>query len=393
MRRLRWFTGALAVLAFSGYITAYGQPPSLDSSNVGESNVSHLSRPQLNQLASSIAKALHRYHLPGGALAVVADGHIELVQGFGVSNLKTKQAVTGNTLYAVGSLTKAMTAVAIMQLRDRGLLDLGDPVQKYLPWFRLADESASSQITIYDLLTHTSGIPSDADVSVFRGLKPDDTSIEAGVRALRSVRMDGPPGAHFEYSHMNYAVLGLIVEKVSGQPFDDYIKSNILQPLGMSKTTFDPKPSPLLASKYLLESGNPIMVPPLDKRYAFADPAGSRLVSSADDMARFLEAELGSSSTTILSDSDLQDVFNGSVKLPRGLGGESYGFAWVQSHANGVAYDWITGVTPGSFAAMVVVPSRKLGAVILAGGSGVPNQYCISQIASILTSTSGSHMR
>jgi CubicO group peptidase (beta-lactamase class C family) len=360
---------------------------------MGESNTSHLSRPQLNQSASYIEKALRKYHLPGGALAVVDDGRMVLVQGFGVSNLQTKQAVTGNTLYAVGSLTKALTAAAILQLRDRGELDLGDPVDKYLPWFRLADEPTSSQITIDQLLTHTSGIPSDADISVFRALKPDDTSIEAGVRALRGVRLDSPPGTHFEYSHMNYAVLGLIVEKVSGQSFDDYIKTNILQPLGMSNTTFDPKPSPTLASKYLLESGNPTLVPPLDKRYAFADPAGSRLVSSVAEMARFLEAELGNGPVSILSDNALQDAFVGSVKLPHGMRGHEYGLAWVQSHVNGVAYNWLAGVTPGSSATMIVVPSRKIGVVFLAGGSGVPYQSCIPQLASILTSTSGSHIR
>ena len=164
--------------------------------------------------------------IPGGALAIVRDGRVVDERGFGTADL-TGRPVTATTPFVIGSLSKSITALAVMQLVDAGRVDLDAPVRRYLPEFSVADPAAADRITVRELLTHTSGL------STATGIVPlttPATSLDARVRDLAAVQLASAPGTRYAYSNANYLVLGRLVEVVSGEPFGAYVRSPRLRP-------------------------------------------------------------------------------------------------------------------------------------------------------------------
>ena len=159
--------------------------------------------------------------IPGAALVVVGDGRIVHERGFGTADA-TGRPVTAGTPFVIGSLSKSITALAVMQLVDAGEVDLDASIARYLPSFTLADPAAGARITVRDLLTHTSGIPTAAGIAP---LSAPATSLGDQVEALRDVVPAAPAGERFIYSNANYLVLGRLVEVVSGQPFGAYLRA------------------------------------------------------------------------------------------------------------------------------------------------------------------------
>jgi CubicO group peptidase (beta-lactamase class C family) len=170
--------------------------------------------------------------IPGLALGIVRGDHIVHLNGFGVAD-PSGRPVTPQTPFIMGSLAKSFTALAVMQLVEQGQVELDAPVQRYLPWFRVADDAASAQITVRHLLNQTSGLSTKTG-RAFQG-NPDlsDGALEQAVRALRDYPLAQPVGMTYQYSTVNYAVLGLIVQTVSGQSFEDYVQEHIFVPLDM----------------------------------------------------------------------------------------------------------------------------------------------------------------
>ena len=169
------------------------------------------------QIAAFVTEQLRDGGYPGGAFAIVRDGQVTLAQGVGRADGSGRQ-VTAETPFVIGSLSKAITATAVMQLVEAGAVELDRPVTTYLPDFRVAD-GRQDRITVRHLLNQTSGIPSAAGVTP---LSADVTSLAAQVAALRNVSLASDPGASFAYSNANYNVLGLLVAEVSGGSFEEY---------------------------------------------------------------------------------------------------------------------------------------------------------------------------
>jgi CubicO group peptidase (beta-lactamase class C family) len=168
-------------------------------------------------------------------------------KGFGVKNLETKEPVTEKSLFHMASVSKPFSATAIMQFVEKGKVDLDDPVVKYLPYFKVNDERYK-EITIRQMLSHISGMP---DVRDYEWDKPvyDDGAAERYVRSLTDKELIAAPGEMFAYSNMAFEVLGDLIAKVSCMSFEDYVKTNILDHLGMEESTFlKKKVSPDLAT-------------------------------------------------------------------------------------------------------------------------------------------------
>jgi CubicO group peptidase (beta-lactamase class C family) len=183
-----------------------------------------------------IGDAMASHGLPGLAVGVVKEGKTVYAKGFGVTDLGTGDPVTADTLFHVASVSKTFVATAILQLVETGKIELDDTVTKHLPYFRL-DDDRYGKITIRHMLSHRSGMP---DVRDYRWDKPeyDDGALERYVRGLADKKLKSPPGARVHYSNMAYEVLGDVIAKVSGQPFERYLKEMIFSPLGMEKSTF-----------------------------------------------------------------------------------------------------------------------------------------------------------
>jgi CubicO group peptidase (beta-lactamase class C family) len=157
------------------------------------------------------------------------------VQGYGVAD-GTGRAMTPDTPFLIASLSKSITALGIMQLVEEGKINLDAPVQTYLPWFRVADEEVSSKITVRHLLHQTSGF--DERESYVRNLNTDssDDALEKSIRSLNTAELNFTPGEAFEYTNTNYDILGLLIQTVSGQSYEEYIEEKIFAPLDMDQS-------------------------------------------------------------------------------------------------------------------------------------------------------------
>jgi CubicO group peptidase (beta-lactamase class C family) len=191
--------------------------------------------PEIDQLFRSW---MERLQPPGAVLGVVVDGELVWVKAAGVREKTNNAPVTPETVFRIASMTKSFTAMAILKLRDEGKLSLDDPVAKYLPELtKLAYPTSDSQvITIRHLLTHSEGFPEDNPWGDRQLAQSDET--------LRSWLRDGipfstSPGTGFEYSNYGFAILGQIVAKASRRPYADYVRDNILRPLGMNSSMFE----------------------------------------------------------------------------------------------------------------------------------------------------------
>lgn len=161
-----------------------------------------------------------------GSVLVAKDGNILLQKGYGMADIKNNIQIDENTRFAIGSITKQFTAMAIMQLYEKGKLSLDDNISKYISGI-----TAGDSITIHELLTHTSGlirdIPWQSDKNV---------TINDGMKAAKYLTMVANPGEKYSYSNAGYILLTYVVEKVSGMSYDEYLDKNILKPLGMNDT-------------------------------------------------------------------------------------------------------------------------------------------------------------
>jgi CubicO group peptidase (beta-lactamase class C family) len=190
-------------------------------------------RKQLDLYIQSFSTA---FQIPGLAIAIIDSNKIFYTKALGYKNLDTKEPMTTNAIFHMASVSKPFTATAIMQLVENKRMKLDDPVVRYLPYFKL-DDPRYKDITIKQMLMHTSGIP---DVRDYEWNKPqfDDGAAERYVRSLVREKMIAGPGEKWQYSNMAFDILADVIAKVSGMTFEDYIKDNILNPLDMKESDF-----------------------------------------------------------------------------------------------------------------------------------------------------------
>ena len=191
--------------------------------------------PQIDQ---TFTAAFEKSHAPGAVLGVILDGKLAYVKTAGVRDVATKAPVTEDTRFRIASMTKGFTAMSILKLRDAGKLQLDDPVAKYIPELAAINYPTkdSPVITIRMLLTHSEGFPEDNPWGD-RQLAQTNETISAWMKA--GIPFSRSPGIAYEYSNFGFAILGQIVERVSGMPYKTYVMENILKPLGMTSTTYD----------------------------------------------------------------------------------------------------------------------------------------------------------
>lgn len=262
-------------------------------------------------LDAAIAAQISKHGLPGVALAVIEEGEIVYLQGYGSAG--PHRPMTAQTPMLIGSQSKSFTALAVAQLAEAGKLDLDARVRTYIPWFRVADEDASARITVNHLLHHTSGL-SDAGYGV---VLPDDASPEQAVRSLAAARLTAAVGSKHQYFNVGYSVLSYIIELVSGQSYADYVRAHILDPLGMTASTADPFTADDLAQGYTRLFGFPV---PMRERIPAYGVGEGFIVSTAEDMARYAIAVMGDGGG-LVSPAMLRRILTPSLG--------SYGMGWV----------------------------------------------------------------
>ncbi|MFZ0392309.1 MAG: serine hydrolase domain-containing protein [Terracidiphilus sp.] len=281
-------------------------------------------RAQLASLETDFRAQLTRHGVVGGGLAVVHAGAPATEFFFGEARRETRQPVDAETAYNWASITKTMTAIAILQLRDRGLLSLDDPAVRYVPELRQVHDQHGTvdRITIRDLLTHSAGFrnptwPWDCDERTNCDWQPFEPTKWAQVAAmLPYTHVAFAPGTRWSYSNLGYVFLGQIIERLSGDDFEIYVTKNILMPLGMTRSYFDRSPYFLehdVSASYL-RSGSTLTPQPFDFDTGITT-SNSGLKAPISDMekyARFLIGDVGNPAyETVLKRSSLEEAWTG----------------------------------------------------------------------------------
>src|SRR5579875_3940922 len=179
-------------------------------------------------ITDRLPELLRENEVPGAAIAVYADGEV-FDFASGVLSKGTGVEATTESLFQIGSITKVWTATLVMQLVDDGLIELDAPVQKYLPDFALADQTAASTLTVRQLLSHTAGFEGD----VFTDTGMGDDCVEKYVASLETDAQLFPPGELFSYNNAGFCVLGRLVELLREKPFDECLRERLFAPLGL----------------------------------------------------------------------------------------------------------------------------------------------------------------
>ncbi len=320
------------------------------------------------RLTKVIEEEMKANGVVGLSIALVDDQQTAWSRGFGFADREAGIEATGETAYRIGSVSKLFIATAVMQLVEEGLVELDRPYAEAVPGFSVRSRfSGADAVTVRHLLTHHSGLP---DIS-----RPVPRNPGTGMLVLPDFSEDSlslPPGLMFSYSNVGYRLLGGLVESASGQAFSRFIDEHILQPLGMTRSSFSPETAPVLSKGYA--AGKPIEPPPT------YDPAGS-LVSTTDDLAKFMQMVFAGGEAAgkrVIGAETLQEMLvaqNGHAPLDMDF---RIGLGWHLFDLRGLLPDGTRAAGHSGFdtiytSFLLVLPDQKLGVAVLcnsdSGGS------------------------
>ncbi len=321
-----------------------------------------------------VAKAVHAWRTPGLAVVVVKDGQVAFSKGYGVRELGKPEPVDTHTLFAIGSTTKAMTAALVGMLVDEKKLGWDDPVVKHLPWFQLKDPHLTREITVRDLLTHRAGL-GNADY-LWYGQATVPREILERVRLLDpaySLR------SSFIYQNVMYAAAGAVIEAVSGQSWEQMIRSRIFESLGMSEsiaTAATLAKQPNVAKPHYIIDGELRVIDNIS--VDGVAPAGS-VWSSVHDMSKWTQMLLDGGKAgqrLLLTPETVDELFKPQTIVTREQfyptarltkpHWTTYGLGWFQQDYRGRAVDYHTGSIDGMVAIHGVMREQRLGVYVLA---------------------------
>jgi putative ATP-binding cassette transporter len=278
---------------------------------------------EIEKIESFVQKQMAMHHIPGISLVVVKEDQTVYQKQFGFANLEKREPVTATTLFELGSASKTFTALAILQLEAKGLLKLDDPVEKYLPWLKMKYRGQEVPITIRQFLHHSTGLPYYESLAVIPPSREDD-ALEKTVKSLVGWELLTPPGQKFTYTSIGYSVLGLIIQKVSGQSYEDYMKNQLFLPLHMNDTYLfrDKAKAHGMAIGYKLCFKKPSAYNAPVYR---GNTPGAYIITNALDLAQWLKIQMG----TVENETITGDLIEKSHVTAPDLGCPNYGAGWT----------------------------------------------------------------
>jgi CubicO group peptidase (beta-lactamase class C family) len=324
-------------------------------------------------LDAFVDEAATRFGIPGAAVGVYADGR-EAYACHGVTSIDNPLPVDQDTLFVLGSVTKSFTATALMRLVAQGLVELDAPVRRYVPELVLADEQAGAQITVLNLLNHTSGLGWGIPLDTGDG----DDALAANVAKLADVEQIAPPGARASYSQAAYNLAGLVVEKVTGLTYERAVASLLLEPLELVHSFYSlgDAITRRFAVGHNPDEDGSMSVARLWKHWRGNNP-GAGLASSVADQIKWARFHLGDgraeSGAAVLPTAILRRMQTPTVALRGSTLGDAVGICWFLRDVDGVRTVGHGGSANGQFAELLTVPERNFAVVSLsnAGPDGI----------------------
>ncbi len=327
----------------------------------------------LNGLDAYITRAVAEWRIPGLAIAVVKDDSVVFAKGYGVRELGKPAAVDAGTRFAIGSTTKAMTAVALGMLVDEKKVRWDEPVITYLPGFRVGDPYVTRELTVRDLLTHRGGLGNADQLWASAGYPAEEI-----MRRVATLAPAYSLRSRFVYQNIMYAVAGDVIAAASGMPWAQFLRTRIFEPLGMKATeatlaALDGQSNIATPHGEIADTIRPITNRPVDA----VGPAGS-VWSSVGDMAKWARFILDSGRVggkRLLSEATFRELLSPQVVAPREMYSTmplvrphffTYGLGWFLHDYQGQAVAMHTGSIDGMSALIGLIPDRRLGVYVLA---------------------------
>ncbi len=324
-----------------------------------------------------VGEQMAYHHQPGLSIGIVHDQDVIWAKGFGYADAARKTPATSQTVYRIASITKTFTATAVMQLRDAGRLRLDDPVATHLPWFTYRDTFPDAPpITIRHLLTHTSGLPREADFPYWTDRQ--FPTREQLIEAFHGQASVFAPETRYKYSNLALAIAGEVVAAVSGVPYEEYVRRQILEPLGMTSTwvRFEEVDRARLATGYEIvraDGSQRVAGPTVSNGLT---PAAN-LSSTVEDLARFVALQFRDGPTgdrQVVNGSTLREMHRVHWLEPDWDSGRGLGFSvWRQGGRTLVGHGgWVAGYRTQ----IAFDPRAKIGVIVLTNSDeGGPGRY------------------
>ncbi|HEY9086111.1 MAG TPA: serine hydrolase domain-containing protein [Candidatus Tyrphobacter sp.] len=278
-------------------------------------------------------------HILGLSLAVVRDGRIVYAHGYGFADRRRSIRVQTSTIFAIASLEKPFIAAGVLRLSERGRLSLDDPLSKYVPWY-----SAARDVTLRELLSNTSGIPDYAQLPGFNRTSRNPVSPETLVRRVAALPLRFEPGTQWSYSNTDYVLLGMIVERVTHTPLAAWLHRDLFAPLRLRATaSWNPILREPNRAQGSLAAGTPSLA------FAAAD-----LESNALDLAAWIDDLLA---LRVVDSADLARMIDG--------------MGFFSGYIGPLPGAWHSGYIEGYSSYLAIVPSKRLGVVLLCNADTV----------------------
>lgn len=361
----RWFVAAILVVAL---VCIGVNTPS-------QAQTTAKAAPSADTLRRQIETIRQQWNVPGLAVAIVKDDQVILSEGFGVRQIGSSETVDGDTLFAIASNSKAFTAAALAILVDEGKLKWDDRVTKYLPWFRLQDPLATSELRIDDLLCHRSGLGTFSGDLLWWGTPYSPREVlerAVHLKPASSFR------AEYGYSNLMFLAAGEVIREASGQSWSDFVSSRILNPLDMNRTT--------TSVRDLLSKGN-FATPhktidsgskPLQWMNWDTMAAAGGIISSSNDMSQWLRLQLRRGQITtesnLFSAVRSHEMWQAMTPMAVSQGYtdrfpsthfRAYGLGWSLSDYLGKKMVGHGGGYDGMYSQVTMIPEENLGIVVL----------------------------
>jgi CubicO group peptidase (beta-lactamase class C family) len=302
-----------------------------------------------------------------GTVLIAKDGQTLFAKGYGFANVEHEVPNTPKTKFRLASVSKQFVATGIMLLEHDGKLKVEDPLKKHLP----DSPKAWADVTLHQLMSHTSGVPENLRPALFKGMWPQPTDLEHILDVIKEKPLDFKSGEKYSYSNTGYVLLGLVIEKLSGRPYGDFLRDRIFKPLGMTDTGVDRRNLVLKhrANNYGLSKGDFVHAQYIDLSQVYA--AGS-LYSTVEDLLKWDTALY---TDKILPQKSLEKMWT-AVK-------DNYGYGWLIRKRDDRKQILHTGGLPGCQTIVCRYPEQHVFVAVLCNVEGSPHVHVSYDLGAI----------
>ncbi|MCU5002033.1 beta-lactamase family protein [Bacillus tropicus] len=319
-----------------------------------------------------VEKFIKEQNIPGAAVSIVHNKDVFFTKTWGITG-ESEKKVTSKTPFAIGSISKSLTALAIVKLIEDKKIKLEDPVQRYLPWFKLKDSQISSTITIQHLLTHTSGISTYEGLLLSDKQSKSSTALKENVMKLSNVKVTAPPSEKYQYSNANYMVLGALIEEVTNDTYSSYMEKHVFRLLNMNGAA--------ASKETAYEKGYQSWFGIPRKSVVSYDNAGAPygyITANLEDMIQFIMFLNRQENPQFLKQENMDLYLSPLYKINSE---KSYGFGLRTTNINeSETMIWHSGSTPDARAEIFTLNKSGWSGVILTNKNHVLEETALSEL-------------